>query len=98
LTDPTKRWVVRVYWETPETLDQDEVDQVLGRLQGHSAVIGRHPIDGIWEATVSVQAPDLESAGTLAFELVAGATTATPVSAEVLREHLRDRREAIRPL
>jgi|EndMetStandDraft_8_1072994.scaffolds.fasta_scaffold583715_1 hypothetical protein len=98
MSDPMPQWVVRVYWETPDTLDDEAVSTVLQHLQGHSAVIGRHPIDGIWEATVSVQAPAIEAAATVAFDLVADATGERPVSAEVLREHLPDRRQAIQPL
>ena len=98
MTDPTPQWVVRVYWETPDTLDDEAVSAVLQHLQGHSAVISRHPIDGIWEATVSVQAPTIEAAATAAFDLVADATAERPVSAEVLREHLPHRRHAIQPL
>ena len=47
MTDPMSQWMVRVYWETPDTLDDEAVSAVLQHLQGHSAVISRHPIDAI---------------------------------------------------
>src|SRR6188508_2549818 len=43
MTDPMPQWMVRVYWETPDTLDDEAVSAVLQHLQGHSAVISRHP-------------------------------------------------------
>ena len=98
MDDPMTQWVVRVYWETPDTLDDEAVTSVRDQLQGHSAVISRHPIDGIWEATLSVQAQSIESAADVAYDLVAGATAERPVSAEVLREHVRGRRRVIQPL
>ncbi|HCB02990.1 MAG TPA: hypothetical protein PLZ93_08715 [Nocardioides sp.] len=97
-TDPSPQWVVRVYWETPDALDDQTAAAVLEKLHGHSAVLSRHPIDGIWEATVSVQAETIESAASVAFDLVAEATAKRPVSAEVLREHVSGRRRVIQPL
>ena len=47
MTDPMPQWMVRVYWETPDTRDDEAVSAVLQHLQGHSAVISRHPIDAI---------------------------------------------------
>jgi hypothetical protein len=81
-----KRWVVRVYWES--TMPDHEASRVRDRLHGYSTVVGRHPIDRIWEATLSVQVPTLEDAATVASDLVAEATRLTPIGAEVLREHV----------
>jgi len=45
-----------------------------------------------------VQAETIESAASVAFDLVAEATAKRPVSAEVLREHVSGRRRVIQPL
>ncbi len=84
-----KRWVVRVYWEPSRQLDATAVSLVLCRLQSNSAVIGQHPVDGMWEATVSIEAPTRETASSHAWDLVVGAGE-HPLGVEVLREHLDD--------
>jgi len=63
-----KRWVVRVYWEPSRQLDATAVSLVLCRLQSNSAVIGQHPVDGMWEATVSIEAPTRETASSHAWD------------------------------
>lgn len=85
-------WVARVDWETPDPLDLDAMDLILEHLQGHSGTISRHPVDGIWEATVSIEASTVDAAVTAAFDLVAGATGETPIGVEVLREVVFDAR------
>jgi hypothetical protein len=80
-----------VGWATPDPLDEDAIDLVLEHLEGHHAVITRHPVDGTWEATISLQAPTLDAAVTAALDLVAGATAETPIGVEVLREDLWSR-------
>lgn len=81
-------WNAVVGWQTPDPLDEDAIDLVLEHLEGHHGVISRHPIDGIWEARVSLQAPTLDAAIAAALDLVAGATAETPIAVEVLREDL----------
>ena len=80
-----KRWVVRVYWEPSRQLDATAVSLVLCRLQSNSAVIGQHPVDGVWEATVSIEAPTRETASSHAWDLVVGAG-GHPLGVELLRE------------
>ncbi|HRI94134.1 MAG TPA: hypothetical protein PLZ93_00815 [Nocardioides sp.] len=84
---PEKRWVVRVFWEPSQRLDATAVSLVLCRLQANSAVIGQHPVDGMWEATVSIEAPTAETASSQAWDLVVGAGE-NPLGVEVLREHV----------
>lgn len=94
-------WVARVDWETPDPLDKDldAIDLILEHLQGHSGVLSNHPIDGIWEATVSIEAPTLDAAVKAALDLVAGATAETPIGVEVLREDVFDNRaQYIQPM
>ena len=71
MTEQLQWWNARVDWNTPDPLDQgpDALDLILDHLEGHSAVISRHPIDGIWEARISLQAP-VDVAVTMALDLV----------------------------
>jgi hypothetical protein len=87
---PVKRWVVRVYWES--AMPDEEAARVRDRLHGHSPVVNRHPIDRVWEATISLRAATLERAVAAASELVAEATELAPIGVEVLREHVVDPR------
>lgn len=92
-------WNAVVSWETPDPLDEDSIDLILHYLEGHSPAISRHPIDGTWEARVSLRAPSLDSAMLAAVDLVASATAETPIAVEVLREDLfRARLPFIQPM
>lgn len=94
---PEKRWVVRVFWEPSQQLDATAVSLVLCRLQANSAVIGRHPVDGMWEATLSVEAPTAKTASSTARDLVVSAGE-HPFGVEVLREHtVNGRRDLLQP-
>jgi hypothetical protein len=94
-----QRWVARVDWKTSDDLDPDAIDLVMDHLEGHSPVVSRHPVDGIWEATVSIEAPTVEAAVAAAFDLVVGATAETPIGIEVLAEEVFDERaQYVQPL
>ena len=85
MAKPAKRWVVRVYWESTQTLDATAISLVLCRLEGNSAVINQRQVDDMWEATVTVEAPTIETAGNTAWNLAAGAGH-LPLGLEVLRQ------------
>jgi len=82
---PAKRWVVRIYWESTQTLDATAISLVLCRLEGNSTVTSQRQVDDRWEATVTVEAPTIQTAGSTAWNLVAGAGE-RPHGLEVLRQ------------
>jgi hypothetical protein len=87
-----RRWIVRVHWLADRDDDDSVASRVLDHLCGHSAVVNQHPVDSVWEATISLEAATSEAAVAIASELVSAAT-GSRVAAEVLREHVEPPRQ-----
>lgn len=90
MTDQMTWWNAVVGWQTPDPLDHDldAIDLILEHLEGYSPALSTHPVDGVVEARISLQAPTIDAAYKAAVDLVAGATAETPIAVEVLREDL----------
>ncbi|HRI97813.1 MAG TPA: hypothetical protein PLZ93_19490 [Nocardioides sp.] len=87
MTESTKRWIVRVSLQA-DTLEDERALPDLDRLRARGAVVNRHPVDGVWEATLSIEAPTTLAATAAASSFVSEVSVGAIDAVEVLRQHV----------
>lgn len=82
---PERRWIVRVHWESS---DGGGAAAVLEQLRDYTPVVLQHPVDAVWETTISLSAQTEIAAAAAATDLMQEAVPGAHVVVEVLREQL----------